>query len=596
MHAAHRHGIEPAGDAALAAVLGKLLLRKHVARSLIQIHLAIGHLRQVNEAILQAQQLQIAGGAIESVAAVAGVHANGHVVVAILVGYVHGEHGFAGFKIQDDVLPHAGGQILYIAVDITGGGGQLHNRGVAQIVAAPNALHLVAVFGLDRIHALHAGGDHAVALGQPVHIVDVGVALDGGVAVRISQTRVARAKPVAHDGAHLALAVVIYDGGVFYGHLIALGQIVQHRHAGHHFAGLHIQRDQIDDFLIVGEQYQFGRQRGRAAAAPGQTAAGGLVALLAHLRASAFIGRFPYDLHALVSAQQVAVLVGQDDRALAGGGDAVFRALAGRQIAHINGLGQINGFAVQDRVDGAAGDIAHHALLRALRIDAEAAGGEPQVALVVKHHGQKILPQRLAQRGFGRGLDVDVQHLLKLRQHVAHLVSGAQHQHMVVAGGAYDAVFLIQEGIGALNHVAAAVMLLGGEIAQRLGFLGVQIADGDAAQQRHHRVAIAVKINRGGGVGVGGFIGHVDFGINAHGQHFVRAVGVIAVMMDIGVALGHIGVYIHLLGAERLDGQRGGGSRGHSQAQDRCQRHDKSEKPFHFHILLLSLSVNLFHL
>lgn len=66
---------------------------------------------------------------------------------------------------------------------------------------------------------------------------------------------------------------------------------------------------------------------------------------------------------------------------------------------------------------------------------------------------------------------------------------------MVVAGGADDAVFRVQERIGALDDVTAAVMLLWREIAQRRGFLRVQIADGDAAEQRNDCVAVAVKVN-----------------------------------------------------------------------------------------------------
>ena len=66
---------------------------------------------------------------------------------------------------------------------------------------------------------------------------------------------------------------------------------------------------------------------------------------------------------------------------------------------------------------------------------------------------------------------------------------------MVVAGGADDVVFRVQERIGALDDVTAAVMLFWGEIAQRRGFLRVQIADGDAAKQRNDCVAVAVKVN-----------------------------------------------------------------------------------------------------
>ena len=73
----------------------------------------------------------------------------------------------------------------------------------------------------------------------------------------------------------------------------------------------------------------------------------------------------------------------------------------------------------------------------------------------------------------------------------------------VVAGGADDAVLAVQEGVGALDHVAAAVVLLGREVAQRLRLFGGQVADGDAAQQRNHRVAVAVEVDRRGRVGVG---------------------------------------------------------------------------------------------
>ena len=60
---------------------------------------------------------------------------------------------------------------------------------------------------------------------------------------------------------------------------------------------------------------------------------------------------------------------------------------------------------------------------------------------------------------------------------------------MVVAGRADDAVFRVQEGIRALDDVSAAVVLLRGEVAERLRLFGVQIADGDAAEQRNDRMA-----------------------------------------------------------------------------------------------------------
>ena len=86
------------------------------------------------------------------------------------------------------------------------------------------------------------------------------------------------------------------------------------------------------------------------------------------------------------------------------------------------------------------GNIADNALLLALRINAEAAGCKPEVSIVVKNHGQKILGQLLAKCSLGGSLDVDVQHLFKFGQHVAAFVCCAEHQHMIVARGADDAV------------------------------------------------------------------------------------------------------------------------------------------------------------
>ena len=126
---------------------------------------------------------------------------------------------------------------------------------------------------------------------------------------------------------------------------------------------------------------------------------------------------------------------------------------------------------------------------------------------------------------------------------------------MVVAGGADDAVFRVQERIGTLDDVTAAVMLLRGEIAKSRGLFGVQIADGDAAEQRNDRVAVAVKVNGRRSVGVGFFIGNVDLRIDAERQDFIRGVGIVAVVVNVGVALCHIGVFVDTLGAQRLDRQ-----------------------------------------
>ena len=198
------------------------------------------------------------------------------------------------------------------------------------------------------------------------------------------------------------------------------------------------------------------------------------------------------------------------------------------------------------------GDVAHHALLLALRVDAEAAGCKPEVAVVVKDHGKKILRQLLAERSFGCRLDVNVQHLFKFRQDVSCFIGCPQHQHMVVAGGADDAVFRVQERIGTLDDVTAAVMLLWREIAQRRGFLRVQIADGDAAEQRNDCVAVAVKVNGRRSVRVGSFIGNIDLRIDAKRQDFIRRVGIVAVVVNVGVALCHIRVFVNTFGIHGL--------------------------------------------
>ena len=127
---------------------------------------------------------------------------------------------------------------------------------------------------------------------------------------------------------------------------------------------------------------------------------------------------------------------------------------------------------------------------------------------------------------------------------------------MVVARGADDAVGRVHEGIGALDDVPAAVMLLRGEIAERLCLLGVQVADGNAAQQRHNSMAVAVKIDGGRSICIRCLVGNVDLGINAQRQDLIRRVGVIAVVMNVCITLGHIGVFLHLLGVQCLYRQR----------------------------------------
>ena len=93
---------------------------------------------------------------------------------------------------------------------------------------------------------------------------------------------------------------------------------------------------------------------------------------------------------------------------------------------------------------------------------------------------------------------------------------------MVVARGADDAVGFVKEGIGALDNVTAAVMLLWREIAERFCFFGVQVADGDAAQQRHNGMAVAVKIDSGRSICIRCLIGNVDLGIDRKRQDLIR--------------------------------------------------------------------------
>ena len=92
---------------------------------------------------------------------------------------------------------------------------------------------------------------------------------------------------------------------------------------------------------------------------------------------------------------------------------------------------------------------------------------------------------------------------------------------MVVAGRADDTVFSVQEGVGALDQVAAAVMLLRGKITERLCLLRIQIADSDAAEQRNDCMAVAVKVNGGRRIRVCRLIGDMDLRIDAERQDLV---------------------------------------------------------------------------
>ena len=528
---------------------------------------------------MQPQQLQIAGGAIHAVASAAGIHPDCHVVIAEFAGNVHGENRLAGIKVQHDELPHSGGHVLHIAIDIAGGGGELHDGGIPQVIAAPNGLHFIAVFRFDGVHSLHAGNNHLVALGHPVHVIDIGVALDGGITVSRRQLGAACAEPVAHNGADGAGTVVINNGGVFHRHRQVFRQIINHRCHGDHFAGFDVQCHQIHRGLIVGEDDQLLAQRGRAAAAPCQTGSGDFRTFGTCLSAVALIRRAPDDLHPAIGTEQIAVQIGENHRSLGMGGNAVFCALAGKQVIHIHRFAQIRGLSLEDCLDGIGGNVAEGALLPPVGIDAEAAGGKPEVALIVKHHRQQLLIQGLAQRRLGGSLDVDVQQLPELRQHIAVLVCGFQNQQMVMAGGADNPVFLAHKGVGRLNHIAAAVMLGRGEKSQGLGFIGIDVPDGNAAQHGNHGVTVAVIENGGRGIGIGGLEGNVDFRVDAQGQNFIGGIGVVTVLMDTGFTGCHIGILGHRLGCQGLEGQR----RSAGRQQQRRQQAGNGAQGLSFH-------------
>ncbi|WP_294808506.1 hypothetical protein [uncultured Gemmiger sp.] len=72
-----------------------------------------------------------------------------------------------------------------------------------------------------------------------------------------------------------------------------------------------------------------------------------------------------------------------------------------------------------------------------------------------------------------------------------------------------------------MNHVAAAVMLLRGKITERRCFFRIQIADGDAAEQRNDRVTVAVKVNGGRCIRVCRFIGNMNLRIDAERQDLI---------------------------------------------------------------------------
>ncbi len=47
-------------------------------------------------------------------------------------------------------------------------------------------------------------------------------------------------------------------------------------------------------------------------------------------------------------------------------------------------------------------------------------------------------------------------------------------------------------------------------------------------------------------------VGNVDLGVDAQRQDLIRRVSIVAVMVDVGIALCHVGVLIYLLGVQGL--------------------------------------------
>ena len=480
------------------------------------------------------------------------VHADGHVVVAIRRGDVHRERRLAGFEVEGDELPHAGGQVLHVTVDVAGGGGELHHRGITDVVAAPDAFHDVAVVGLDGVDTLDTRDNHAVALEQPVCVVDVLVALDGRVAVGLCQVGAAGTEPVAGDDARAALPVVVHHGGVLNRNGHISGQFVDDGAAGDDLARLHAEREQTHGLQVVGEEDEFAAKRRRATATPCQAAARRGCAFAAVLCAGALIGSAPHDLDPVVSAQHVAGKVCMDDGAVRARGNAVLGPLARFGQVHVYLLGQVDFVTCKNGVDCRGRNVAHGTLLPAVGIDAEAARHKPQVTLVVEHDGKQVLIDGDPEGGLGCCLHVDVEDFLEHGQRSARLIGGTQHEHVVVVCGAHDEVARVNKGVRTLDDVAAAIVLRGRETAQCSDLFGVMVADGEAAQEGRHGVVEIVEENRRRGVGVGGLKRDVDLREDAHGQHCIGRVGVAAVVVDVGLARSHERVRYHGLGIERF--------------------------------------------
>ena len=67
---------------------------------------------------------------------------------------------------------------------------------------------------------------------------------------------------------------------------------------------------------------------------------------------------------------------------------------------------------------------------------------------------------------------------------------------------------------------------------------------------------VAVKVDGGRSVRVRRLIGNVDLGIDRKRQDLIRRVGVVAIVMNVCIALGHVRVFLYLLGVQSLYRQR----------------------------------------
>ena len=121
---------------------------------------------------------------------------------------------------------------------------------------------------------------------------------------------------------------------------------------------------------------------------------------------------------------------------------------------------------------------------------------------------------------------------------------------MIVAGWTHDSVALIYEGVGALDHIAAFVMLLRGKISHCLCLICIDITDSKATKKWNHCVTVGIKKDCRGCVCVYLLVGNIDLGIDTYRQHLICRVGIVAVMMNVGITFCHIRIFFHYLGGK----------------------------------------------